>query len=128
MAWQPGQSGNPSGRPRDKPLTDALRMELANPSPKPPPRGTARRLAYEAISRAQMRDASGNAAYNAICDRLEGKLVVPQTYGQDPNLGPIQFIVTGVPRLEDKASNAIDITPDKTALPVVVDAEQTDTE
>jgi hypothetical protein len=26
--WQPGHSGNPLGRPRRKPVTDALRVEL----------------------------------------------------------------------------------------------------
>jgi hypothetical protein len=33
-AWQPGQSGNPAGRPKSRHLTDLLGIELAKPSGK----------------------------------------------------------------------------------------------
>lgn len=34
MTWQPGQSGNPTGRPKTRHLTDILTTELAKPSGK----------------------------------------------------------------------------------------------
>lgn len=34
MPWEPGQSGNPGGRPKTRHLTDILTAELAKPSGK----------------------------------------------------------------------------------------------
>jgi hypothetical protein len=31
MPWEPGQSGNPAGRKRTKPISDSLRTELEQP-------------------------------------------------------------------------------------------------
>lgn len=34
MPWEPGQSGNPGGRPKTRHLTDLLAVELAKPASK----------------------------------------------------------------------------------------------
>lgn len=70
MAFQPGQSGNPGGRPKDKPFRDALRMELAALGENDPRalRGLARKLLASA--------ADGDntlAAIREVADRLDGK-------------------------------------------------------
>ncbi len=113
MTWKPGESGNPGGRGKDKPLTDAIRLEaaaLANNDRTLPRRGTLRWNARQLLT-------SGSTASIAlIWDRLEGR--VPQGIGQDPTLAPLQLVVTGVPRaqdvIEDVVSKAIDITPPTT--------------
>lgn len=32
MPWEPGQSGNPSGRRKTRPITDAIKVELESPA------------------------------------------------------------------------------------------------
>lgn len=72
--WQPGQSGNPAGRPkRIKYLSEALREQLADPK-------VADELARELIKRAK----KGDTALNMIWERTEGK--VTQPIGGDPNM------------------------------------------
>lgn len=64
MTWRPGQSGNPSGKPSYKPLTDAIRMELkADPK-------RARRIARMLLEKAEAGDLQ---AASVVMDRLEGK-------------------------------------------------------
>jgi len=67
MPFQSGKSGNPGGRPKDKPFADALRMELAAAGE------DGKKL--RAIARALIANAeSGDMqAINAIADRLDGK-------------------------------------------------------
>ena len=67
--WQPGQSGNPGGRPKKKPVTSALERLLDDSK-------------AEGIARALIALASGEgkhavAAAREIMDRLEGKVSLP---------------------------------------------------
>lgn len=67
MAFQKGQSGNPGGRPKEKPFADALRMEIASAG--------ADKKALRAIARALIEKAqSGDLqAITVLADRLDGK-------------------------------------------------------
>lgn len=69
MAFQPGQSGNPGGRPKDKPFREALRMELAALGEDDPKalRGLARKLLATAAAD------DGLQAIREVADRLDGK-------------------------------------------------------
>lgn len=68
--WQPGQSGNPKGRPKGVTLSDALRKMLAEAAP-----GKTEQTYAEAIARALCKQAAkGNVlAAREIADRTEGK-------------------------------------------------------
>jgi hypothetical protein len=69
--WKKGQSGNPSGRPKSKTLSDAYRTKLEEPVPNDPEG----RTWAELIAEAQVRDAvRGNVqAAREIADRTEGR-------------------------------------------------------
>lgn len=70
MAFEKGQSGNPGGRPKDKPFRDALRQELAALGDDDP--RTLRRLARKLLESASGGDNS-LAAIKEVADRLDGK-------------------------------------------------------
>jgi hypothetical protein len=69
--WKKGQSGNPSGRPKSKVLSDAYKNKLEELIPNDPEG----RTWAELIAEAQVRDAvRGNVqAAREIADRTEGK-------------------------------------------------------
>lgn len=69
--WKKGQSGNPSGRPKSKTLSNAYRNKLEEPVPNDPEG----RTWAELIAEAQVRDAvRGNVqAAREIADRTEGR-------------------------------------------------------
>jgi hypothetical protein len=69
--WKKGQSGNPSGRPKSKTLSDAYKSKLEEPVPNDPEG----RTWAELIAAAQVRDAvRGNVqAAREIADRTEGR-------------------------------------------------------
>jgi hypothetical protein len=69
--WKKGQSGNPSGRPKSKTISNAYRHKLEEEVPNDPER----RTWAELIAEAQVRDAvRGNVqAAREIADRTEGK-------------------------------------------------------
>ena len=72
MAYDKGQSGNPGGRPKERPFREALRMELAAIGEDDP-------KALRGLARNLLRIASGDDGLQAIkevADRLDGK--VPQ--------------------------------------------------
>lgn len=62
--WKPGESGNPSGRPKSKPLTDACLKRLSD-HPKD----------LDAVARALITQAKRGSvkAFSELADRLEGK-------------------------------------------------------
>lgn len=86
--WQPGQSGNPKGRPK-RPFDKALWIELCTDgleddgSPK-----KLRRIAKKLITCALAGEAW---AGTAIMERLDGK--VPQAIVGDEDGGPLQVII-----------------------------------
>ena len=67
--WQPGQSGNPGGRPKTRHISEALRRALEE--------GDAKRLAEVLLNRAKSdkRAFARIAATREIADRTEGKPV-----------------------------------------------------
>lgn len=68
--WEKGQSGNPSGRPKKKPITEMYERLLANPE---------NLAAIEAATMKALRN--GNMAMvlqlREITDRVEGKITQP---------------------------------------------------
>ena len=69
--WKKGQSGNPSGRPKSKMLSDAYRNKLEEPVPNDPEGRTWAELIAEAQIRYAVR---GNVqAAREIADRTEGR-------------------------------------------------------
>lgn len=89
MPFQPGQSGNPGGRRKDKPYRDALRKVLAEELGFDP---ASARTKLEAVVRAHFTEAIGGdvTAMNAIADRLDGK--VPQAVVGDNDEDPINVV------------------------------------
>ena len=82
MPFEPGKSGNPGGRVREKPYRDALRIELAAAGED--------QKALRAVARAHIAAASSGdmQAIRELADRLDGK--VPQgLIGGDENDPPI---------------------------------------
>jgi len=69
--WKKGQSGNPSGRPKNKTLSNAYKSKLEEAVPNDPEG----RTWAELIAEAQVRDAvRGNVqAAREIADRTEGR-------------------------------------------------------
>jgi hypothetical protein len=71
--WKPGQSGNPSGRPKRAPITDAYIALLS----KPVPGDKLKRTYAEAIAQAVAEKAieGDTRAAQEITDRVEGRVV-----------------------------------------------------
>jgi hypothetical protein len=87
MAFEKGQSGNPGGRPKEKPFRDALRQELAalgNDDPK-----SLRSLARRLLEKASAGDDS-MAAIKEVADRLDGKPAQAVIGDEDEN--PINIL------------------------------------
>jgi hypothetical protein len=83
--WQPGQSGNPGGRPRTKQVRDAL-QKLVN------------ELGLEPAVKAIYAKASEGdvSAFREIADRLDGKVTDNVHTTGDVTIN----VTTGVPRAE----------------------------
>jgi hypothetical protein len=85
VTFQPGQSGNPGGRRKEKPYRDALRKVLAelvtDEDPKEP------RTKLEAVARKHVAEALEGemTAIHGIADRLDGKPA--QAIGADEDSG-----------------------------------------
>ncbi len=68
--WQPGQSGNPGGRAKSKPITDAIKERLARIQPDDP-RTDAQRLADVLVDGAL----DGDIQFiKELLNRVEGKV------------------------------------------------------
>ncbi len=80
--WKPGQSGNPGGRPKWKPLTEALHALLEEEPA----------LNKELIKAWVVKAGRGDvSAANMLWDRLEGK--VTQTIGGSTDTGPVKLTI-----------------------------------
>jgi hypothetical protein len=70
-AWKPGQSGNPTGRPKSVTLSEACRKSLASPVPRDPQGRT-----YAEVIADKMVAAAARGSINAakeLADRTEGR-------------------------------------------------------
>ncbi len=113
--WKPGQSGNPGGRPKKKPMTEAL-IRILN---------KLNDAEGEDFTKALfMKAAQGDvAAFKEIADRVEGKVAQPIGGAGDlPDL-KIQAITRTIiePALvEDKADELVeDETDEDTSSPII---------
>lgn len=86
MAFEKGKTGNPGGRPKDKPFADALRMELAAAGDD---HKALRLIAKNLIDLAQKTELAALSAINAIADRLDGKPAQAIENGD----GPLEILV-----------------------------------
>ena len=90
--FKPGQSGNPSGRPKATPITDALRQALSDPA-------ELSKFITAILKKAKKGDVK---AFQAVADRLEGKPAQALNLaGADG--GPIVFRLERIGKTEDRA-------------------------
>jgi Family of unknown function (DUF5681) len=81
-AFQPGQSGNPNGRPKTKPITDALRSLLDEPYAGREKRFKGKSNACALATRLYELALGGDlAAVRECADRAEGKPLQRQEFG-----------------------------------------------
>ena len=107
MVFQPGQSGNPGGRPKTKRFTEALSRVLDDPD-------TLHRIAIALVAKGMEGDVP---ALREIADRLEGK--VPQAIVGDDDHDPIRGTLELIQRVI--VDNATD--RDSQSLPAPPGAE-----
>lgn len=90
MPFKPGQSGNPSGKPKQRPFTDALRLALNDHEDEKP----RQRTKLDCIVSALIQNAvdGDNGAIREIADRTEGKVPQQQILTGDEDGGPMQTV------------------------------------
>lgn len=88
IPWKPGQSGNPSGRPKKKPITEAYEALLNDPQ-------AAKEIALAMFDVIKARGKGTAQAAKELADRVEGK--VTDTIEVS---GQIGTVVTSIPRPE----------------------------
>jgi len=93
IPFRPGQSGNPGGRPKKLPITDALRRILSRRIPAKDPRSA---IGEDLIALALIRKAlKGDLrAIAEVADRTEGKATERHEWS-GPDGGPIPFELPG---------------------------------
>jgi len=93
IPFRPGQSGNPGGRPKKLPITDALRRILSRRIPAKDPRTAIGEdlVAFALIRKAVKGDLRAIAE---IADRTEGKATERHEWS-GPDGGPIPFELPG---------------------------------
>lgn len=87
--FQPGQSGNPGGRRKEKPYRDALRKvlaELTTDTDPPEPKTKLEAVARQHVAAALDRDVR---AIDGIADRLDGKVPQALIGSDDPDDAPL---------------------------------------
>lgn len=87
MPFQPGQSGNPGGRPKTKPFRDALLIEARAAENGDPCEAKPGSLRWNARKLLEQGDVP---AIREIADRLDGK--VPQAVVGDGEHDPINLV------------------------------------
>lgn len=91
MAFEPGQSGNPGGRPKTKPFREALEMEakLAEAGEACfAQKGSLRWNARQLLEQGDVQ------SIKELADRLDGKPVQAVVGGDDDEGGPIRHALT----------------------------------
>jgi len=78
--WQPGQSGNPSGRPKSKPFKEALQKAIAEQG-----------LALAAAALVRKANEGDVPALKELADRLDGK-VAQGIVGGDDDDNPVAVV------------------------------------
>jgi Family of unknown function (DUF5681) len=79
--WQPGRSGNPGGRPKKKPITDALRQLLEQEySGKEKRFKGLSNVCVLALRMFELAMSGDLRAFQEIADRVEGKVATRQEY------------------------------------------------
>jgi hypothetical protein len=78
--WKPGQSGNPGGRPKKKPITEELERLLAEQAPNGDGRTWAALIAEALLRKASTGDVRAIAE---LTNRIEGKPLQSLTVGTD---------------------------------------------
>lgn len=97
MTFKPGQSGNPGGRRKEKPVRDLLRLVLAEAENVGQHR-TLRKIVERLCEDAAKGD---NEARKIVFERLEGKVPMPVVGDDDLDPVSVRTIITGVPRKAD---------------------------
>jgi hypothetical protein len=85
MTFQPGQSGNPGGKAKEKPFRDALNLAIADAGED---RKKLRSIAAKLLNKA---DSGDIAAIREVADRLDGKPAQENTHDGDGHGGPIKI-------------------------------------
>lgn len=123
----PGQSGNPSGKPKQKFMSEALQLYLLRPADLPPhkPRNAAEAIAGKIVAQAL----EGDTASQQMCyDRMEGKAI--QTIKDETERAPMDIMeaarrlafalnsasLLGQP-VDANFSKLIDVTPEPALVP-----------
>jgi len=88
FTWKPGQSGNLSGRPKTKPITEAYEAVLRKRVPGDKKRRTYMQLFAESVISRAIKDAKAGALVTEITDRIEGKVTHCQEVS-GPDGGPV---------------------------------------
>jgi hypothetical protein len=78
--WKPGQSGNPGGRPKKKPITEELERLLTEQAPSGDGRTWAALIAEALLRKASTGDVRAIAE---LTNRIEGKPLQSLTVGTD---------------------------------------------
>jgi hypothetical protein len=86
MTFQPGQSGNPTGKPKQKPLRDALLLAIkrVDKDDKIKLNAMAEALVEKALAGDVM-------AFREIADRVEGKVAQQTIVTGDEDGGPVRL-------------------------------------
>lgn len=93
MPYQPGESGNPGGRPKHKPFQEALRMEALAAERGEPCEARPGSLRWNAR---QLLEKGDVQSIKELADRMDGK--VPQAVVGDDESDPIN-VVTQIRRI-----------------------------
>jgi hypothetical protein len=93
--WKPGQSGNPGGRPKGKPVTDELRRLMEEQPPNDPDGRSYARLLAQVLLHAALKGKVDAA--RELLDRVEGR--VPHEVAA--------AVATGVPLTSEQAADRL---------------------
>ena len=96
--WKPGQSGNPGGRPRTRPLTDELTQLLEQDAPNANGKSWALVIAEALLMKARKGDVR---AFTVLANRIEGKPHQSIALGVNANHSLAELIAQGRKRASE---------------------------